>query len=147
MVLFTQLMIGAFMIGLTVAVHAVALDFIIRHIGYFEQPVRRIVKKSWKSLVTGGVVVTVFAVHVVIIWLWAGLFMAMQCSPLQSFSETLYFATVAYTTIGFGDIVLGESCRMLSGISGADGTILFGWTAAFIFEVVGQIYRKEASTL
>lgn len=142
-----QLLIGAFMIGLSVAVHAVALDIIIRHTDDFEKPVRKLMKSHWKPVVTSGVVLAVFVSHVIIIWLWGVLYHVMGCAPLETFSDALYFAMVVYSTLGFGDIVLDESCRMLSGIEGANGFILFSWTAAFIFEIVGQIYRKEAKAL
>ena len=147
MILFTQLIVGVLMIVLSVMVHAVATDIIIRHTDDFEKPIRRLLKSHWKPAVVGGVVLSIFAVHVIIIWLWAMLYLGMSCEPLTNFSDALYFATVVYSTLGFGDIVLGESCRLLSGVEGAAGFILFSWTAAFIFEVVGQIYRKEVKAL
>ncbi len=147
MTLGIQLLVGGFMIALAVAVHAMALDIIIRYADNFEDFVRKFLKKIWKPVVTGGVVLALFCVHVIIIWLWAALYHFLQCAPLTDFSEALYFATVVYSTLGYGDIVLGESCRMLGGIEGANGFIMFSWTAAFIFEIVGQIYRKEAKAL
>lgn len=142
-----ELAIGTFMIGTSVAVHAVALDFIIRASKRLEQVLRRSLKRLWKSALSGVVVCCIFFVHVTLIWLWALLYTVLHCSPLHGFSDALYFSTVVYSTLGFGDIILDESCRMLSGIEGAAGFILFSWTAAFIFEIVGQIYRKEAGAL
>lgn len=145
--LFWQLLIGAFMIGLTVMVHAIGLDFIIRRAGRLEKPLSGIVARLWKPLVSAGVVMSVFCVHIAIIWMWSFLYLIHQCQPLHDFAETLYFATVTYSTLGFGDIILEPSCRMLSGIEGANGFLLFGWTTAFIFEIVSQIYRKEARAI
>jgi hypothetical protein len=147
MVLLIQLTLGAVMIGLTVIVHAVGLDFIIRHTPSLEKPFRKFSKRFWQAMITSAVVVCVFFIHIIAIWLWTLLYLLMQCNPLGGFEESLYFATVTYSTLGYGDIVVEPSCRMLSGIEGANGFILFSWTAAFIFEVVSRIYRREAGSL
>jgi hypothetical protein len=80
-------------------------------------------------------------------WLWALLYLALGCAPLANLSDALYFATVTYTTLGFGDIILEPSFRILSGIEAANGFLLFGWTTAFIFEVISQLYRSEARSI
>lgn len=135
------------MIGLTVMVHALGLDLIIRNTRGYERPFKKFTRRFWQALITSMVVLAVFCVHIVVIWLWAALYLLLDCAPLAGFEESLYFATVVYTTLGFGDIILEPSCRMLSGIQGANGFILFSWTAAFIFEIVSRIYRREAETL
>lgn len=147
MELLIQFIIGAMMIGVTVIVHALGLDVIIRAAGRYEDRFRKFSKSLWKAWITSVVVLCVFFVHIVIMWIWAVLFLVKDCSPLQGLSDALYFSTVTYSTLGFGDIVLDSSCRMLGGIEGANGFILFGWTAAFIFEIVSRIYRREASSL
>lgn len=42
--------------------------------------------------------------------------------------------------MGFGDLVLSEDWRLLSSFESVNGMILFGWSTAFIFEIVRQIY-------
>ena len=135
------------MIALTVIIHAIALDYIIRHAGLAEKILRHITSYIWRPCMSALIVVTIFMVHVINIWLWAWLYLALDSVPLHSISEALYFSTVTYTTVGFGDITLDLSSRMLSGIEAANGFILFGWTTAFIFEVISQLYRKEGKLL
>ncbi len=142
-----QLVTGGLMIGLTVIIHAVALDQIIRRAGIVERIIRRLTQKFWQPLMAGIIVVAVFAVHILHIWQWTLLYMALGCAPLTNLSDALYFATVTYTTLGYGDIILEPSFRMLSGIEATNGFLLFGWTAAFIFEVISQIYKREAKSL
>lgn len=145
--LFVQLFLGSMMIGLTVAVHALALDWIVRlsrSIGIFSRSLSR---RFRKPLNVGGIVLCVFGVHVAIIWLWAIVYMVRGCAPLVTLEDALYFSTITYTTLGYGDIILDSPCRMMSGVEAANGFILFGWTAAFIFEIVSQIYRREVEKL
>ncbi len=71
------------------------------------------------------------------IWTWAGLFYVL--SDLPTVETSIYFATVAFTTLGFGDIVLDQQWRLLSGLAAVNGLILFGLTTAFLADIVFQI--------
>lgn len=141
--LFVQLALGTVMLGTMVGLHAIGLDFIIKRARQAEALTMRLAQGLWKPLMSGLIVVSVFALHVVQMWAWAALYLVLNCPPLQHLSDALYFSTVTYTTLGFGDIILAPQWRMLAGIEAANGFILFGWTTAFIFEVISQLYRSE----
>jgi voltage-gated potassium channel len=147
MTLLLQLAIGSLMIGMTTVLHAIALDFIIKHVHRLEVFFQGATRYIWKPLASAIVVVTIFTSHVLHIWLWAFLYLALGCEPINNFSDSLHFATVTYTTLGYGDITLGQSYRMLSGVEAANGFILFGWTTAFIFEIISRIYKREVRSI
>jgi hypothetical protein len=71
-------------------------------------------------------------------WAWAGLL--LRLGALESFEEALYFATVTFTTLGYGDIVLGPDWRLLGAFAATNGTIIIGWTTAMVFLAVQHIY-------
>ncbi|MEM9898581.1 MAG: ion channel, partial [Pseudomonadota bacterium] len=50
-----------------------------------------------------------------------------------------YFSLVAYTTLGFGDIILPENWRILSGLIAANGFLIFGWSTAFQVEYLNNL--------
>ena len=70
--------------------------------------------------------------------LWAGFY--VWVGALSSFSEAIYFSLVSFTTLGYGDIVLGERWRMLAAFEAANGIIMFGWTTAIIVASVQRIF-------
>jgi hypothetical protein len=146
MTLLAQLLLGSVMIGVTVGLHALALDMIIRFTGHIEIPVRARFKRIWRAVLSGAFVVVVFAVHVAMIWLWTFVYLLRGCAPLDNIIDAVYYSTSMYTTAG-SNIMLDHSCRMLSGVESADGFILIGWTTAFIFEVISQLYRREVRSL
>lgn len=77
------------------------------------------------------------AAHLIEIGVWATLFLS-----LDQFSEVelaLYFTAAAYTTLGFGDVLLSEEWRLLSGACAASGLLMFGLSAAFLFEATGKL--------
>ncbi len=145
--LFLQLLIGTAMIGLTVSVHGAALDLVMKNAGHWETKVKRLAQKLYKPVVSITVVLALFTAHIVEIWLWAALYLLLDCLPNNTLSEALYFSTVTYTTVGYGDIVLVDGFRMMSGIEAANGFLLFGWTTAFIFEIMSRIYKHEIKSL
>jgi hypothetical protein len=147
MSLFMQLIVGGMMIGITVMMHAIALDFIIKKAHFAEAITKAIFKSSWRPVMASIIVVSAFASHIVQIWSWAFVYVVVGAQPLTNFSETLYFATVTYTTLGYGDLTLEPSFRMLSAVEGANGFLLFGWTTAFIFEVISKLYEEETRDL
>ena len=134
------------MIALTVAIHALALDLIFHKAKSVVSFAKRHVY-AWKPIITSLIVVLIFCVHIIQIWLWAFLYLLLDAVPIHNLSEALYFSTVTFTTVGYGDIVLDSTVRMLSAIEAANGFLLFGWTTAFIFELISQIYKPEARGL
>ena len=54
------------------------------------------------------------------------------------------FSLVSFTTLGFGDILLDEPYRLLSGMMAADGLILFGLTTAFLIEFIRSLHVAQA---
>ncbi|MEQ8179317.1 MAG: potassium channel family protein [Amphiplicatus sp.] len=75
--------------------------------------------------------------HGIGIWLWAGVFLRLEA--FGDFETALYFAAVSYTTLGFGDVLLPEEWRLLSGAAAANGLLLFGLSAAFLVEVSAKL--------
>ena len=65
---------------------------------------------------------------------------------LPDIETALYFSMVTFTSVGYGDIVLDGSWRMLASIQGANGVIIFGWTTALIFSYIQRIYLRTGKT-
>jgi len=86
-------------------------------------------------------VLSVFGSHIIQIWIWAVFYYFF--TEINIFEDALYFSTSTYTTVGFGDVVLDEKWRLISSFQSANGFILFGWSTAFIFELMTQLYRNE----
>lgn len=85
------------------------------------------------------------------IWLVFGLILIMILWALTlfalgifgAFEAALYFAMISFTTLGFGDIILPNEWRLLSGFIAIDGFILFGLNTAFLFEVLRRLRQND----
>jgi voltage-gated potassium channel len=104
--------------------------------------VRRVIE-SPNALRRVGFLVRLFVrivlLHLIQIGLWAVVF--WRAHELPNLETALYFSLATYTTIGFGDVVLGPGWRVLAGIEGLSGLLLVGWSTAFVFAVVHRMYE------
>jgi voltage-gated potassium channel len=79
--------------------------------------------------------------HVSQILLWAGFF-RWKCFP--SWESALYFSTTSYSTVGYGDLVLPGSWRLLGPIEAITGVLMCGLSAGFLFAIVTRLVEHEA---
>ncbi|MCB9989919.1 MAG: two pore domain potassium channel family protein [Rhodospirillales bacterium] len=140
-----QLLIGTVMIVLNVVLQALGLDYVIRKVQWLEKTSIRGFKKLWKSIILAIVVLAVAAIMTVEIWIWAMFYLLVGALP--DIESALYFSVSTFTTVGYGDVILGTDWRLLSSIEATCGFLMFGWSAAFIFEVVTRVYRKEGKAI
>ena len=132
--LLIQLVIASAMVIATVFIHLTGLAILVR---VLRAP-------SWHPFLERlrpitlllGASIGIFAIHTVEIWLFALLYLILGALP--HFEQALYFSTLTYTTIGYGDVVLGMSWRILGAIEGATGIIMLGWSTAFIVSLLAQ---------
>ncbi len=76
------------------------------------------------------------------LWMWACLFMYL--GEFDAFVDALYFASVSATTLGYGDTLLSEPWKLLSGFIAANGLILFSLNTAFLFEALRRFDIADA---
>ena len=130
-----QLALASVMVIITVLIHLVGLAIIIRMIRS-ERPLFRRLRFSPLTVLLGATV-GVFAIHSFEIWLYAALYLAL--GALGHFEEALYFSTVSYASIGYGDVLMPHAWRILGAIEGATGLIMLGWSTAFLVALLSQL--------
>jgi hypothetical protein len=72
--------------------------------------------------------------HMLEILVWAWTYGIIQAAAPGS--DLLYFAFVNYTTLGYGDITPVGEWRLIGPLTAMNGILLFGWSAAILFEVL-----------
>ncbi len=75
-------------------------------------------------------VLGLFFVHTVEIWAWAFVYLSLGVVP--SLEASLYFSTTTFSTVGYGDMVLPHSWRLLGALEGVNGFLLIGWSTAYL---------------
>lgn len=135
-----QLLIGAVMIAVCVVIHGMGLFTIQRAISGERMTKRFETLRPLSVTGAGFTLIAVFAIifiHFVEIWLFA--FLYDYLGALHSFSESLYFSTISYATIGYSDASIHDEWRMVAALEGVVGIILLGWSTAFFVRILGRL--------
>jgi hypothetical protein len=77
-----------------------------------------------------------------LVWAFSYSMIPETASEFVSFSESVYFSLVTFTTLGYGDISLSSEWRLLSGLEAINGIMLIGWSTAMMFSLFQNIYKK-----
>ena len=78
-----------------------------------------------------------FVAHLLEITVWAVVF--ILCGEFSEFGTAYYHSAVHYTTLGYGDVVMTPSWRLLGPLEAADGALMFGVSTAMIFAVIQRL--------
>lgn len=87
------------------------------------------------------VIVCTMIVMTVGVWIWAAVF--LMSGVFGSLEEALFFALVAYTTLGLGDVQIRQESRLLGGMVGANGFLMFGLMTAMLTDTLRHVRRVQ----
>jgi hypothetical protein len=131
----TQLFLATIMSLLTVTIHLTGLALLARILRSHHRLMRPLKSAPVAVLLISSMVI--FAIHTVEIWVYALLYLLL--GAMNEFEVALYFSTVTYSSVGYGDIVLGDQWRILGAIEGATGLLMIGWSTAFLVSLLAQL--------
>jgi hypothetical protein len=84
-----------------------------------------------------GVCLWVLAVVTAGVWIWALALLGL--GSFGTLEEAVYFALVAFTTLGLGDLVPPPEWRILSAMVAVNGFLSFGLLTALLVEALRQV--------
>jgi len=130
-----QLSLATLMVVMTVLIHLIGLATLMRMLRSHTRIFRKLTIMPLTLLLAATI--GILAIHTVEIWLYAILY--LQLGAFSHFEQALYFSTVTYATIGYGDVVMAHQWRILGAIEGATGIIMLGWSTAFLISLLSQL--------
>ena len=132
---------GIVVVLCTIMIHALALSATVNLVRR-EQRIGYVGKRFGIDLAIVVVAILIaFAAHLVEIAVWAGLFLI--CGEFTAFGAAFDHSAVNYTTLGYGNVVMTPSWRLLGPLEAADGMLMFGVTTAMIFAVIQRLIRAR----
>jgi hypothetical protein len=133
--------VGAGLVFCTILVHALAVNATVAFFRYEARTGRTGINNLVDLAIVVLVVSFAFVAHTLEIGLWAVAF--IMCGEFQDFGTAFYHSAVNYTTLGYGDIVMSPSWRLLGPLEAADGALLFGVSTAMVFAVVQRLIQTR----
>ncbi len=137
-----QLLIAALLIVVTVAIEALFMSAGLRVFRRLEARDSEHLR-DYATLVTVVWIVYLLVPVILDVALWAMFFTIF--GVLSSFEEAAYFSAVTFTTVGYGDIVLGKEWRQVAVFEAVNGWIIFGWTTALMMAVIQRLYFRAGA--
>jgi Ion channel len=133
-----QLILATGMVVLTVLIHGAGITALARGLrietNYNAEHHHFSVKRAVVILI---IVLALFTLHGIEIWLYAAVYLLIDA--VQNLEAAVYYSTITYASIGFGDAEMARQWRLVGAIEGINGVLLLGWSTAFFVTVVARL--------
>jgi hypothetical protein len=135
------LVVGLVTVMCTIAIHALPLAATVNSV----RRERRLGRAGTSFWIDTGIVARAIlyalAAHLLEIALWALVF--VLCGEFRDFATSFYHSAVNYTSLGYGDLIMSPSWKLLAPLETANGMLLFGVSTAMIFAVIQRLVETR----
>lgn len=140
--MFVQITIGSGLILLTVLVSGLSMPVMERAFLRHRPWLLRQPHGPKQMLVLCVALVWILGLITASVWLWAAAYLWL--GVFADLESAVYFSLVAFTTLGFGDVLLPQDWRLLAGMMAANGLLNIGLATAILVEVLRQLRLDQA---
>lgn len=139
-----NIIIGLIVIGITVTIQGYGTHFWLQHI---EKNYKSLSASTFDKKSVGLLIYTAFfllLLHFIQSGIWAFTFYLLPgITEFETIEKAIYFSLVTFTTLGYGEITISSTNRILAGFEAINGILLIGWSTAFMFSVWQYIWKRE----
>jgi Ion channel len=139
------LAVGAIAVLCTLMIHGLAIIANVNFVRYERRRGRMGIGFRIDFAIVVVAMALVFVAHLIDMALWAGLFLI--CKEFHDFGTAYYFSAVNYTTLGYGDLIMSPSWKVMGPLEAADGALMFGVSTAMIFTVIVRLIEARFEDL
>ena len=139
----SNLVIGVIATVFCVAIQCLIMATMLRTLIRFEQKGRLRPTALGISSVLMVITLIIFTGNLLQIALWAVVFFAAH--EFQEFSAAFYHSVVNFSTLGYGDMVMSESRRLLGALEALNGVLMIGISTAALFAVLNALMQRAWS--
>ena len=82
----------------------------------------------------------IVCLHMLEILLWAWVY-RLYC--FSTWESAFYFSATSYSTVGYGDLVLPRTWRLVGPIESITGVLMCGLSVSFLFAVVHRLFESD----
>ena len=143
-----NIIVGLIVIGLTVIIQAYGTIFwVAKYDKYRSGLTTDSLRRNGTRLLISTAVFLI-SIHLVQAALWALLYSYLPgVTEFETFEKSMYFSLVTFTTLGYGEITIASSNRILAGLEAINGITLIGWSTAFMFAIFQELIKKSVKNI
>ena len=82
--------------------------------------------------------------HTIQVWIWSSAFVLV--GAIDDWNSSVYFSLVTYTTLGYGDVVVGPPMRIFAALALVNGLFGFGISTAFLVGLMHRLFSIPGHT-
>ena len=142
--MFLNLTIGLVIIGITVTIHGYGSSFWIQHL---TKNHGSSLKKGFSNSYTGILISTALFLLLLNFFeaiIWGFLYFSLPgITEFDTLEKAIYFSLVTFTSLGYGEITISSSNRLLAGFEAMNGILLLGWSTSMMFAVMQFIWKNS----
>jgi len=138
-----QIAAAGVLVVMTLALQCAGMSILIHR-------ARIYIRREMNKLNSLGVALLVFhftfwmlVLHLLQVLLWAA-FYRWRCLP--SWESAFYFSATSYSTVGYGDVILPQSWRLLGPIESIVGVVMCGISVSILFAIITSLIGAEAKS-
>jgi hypothetical protein len=132
MSLFSQVIYGTLCLGICLVIHVIVLAAS----GLLAAARNAIFQMTFLTTI---MLIAIAVAHALQIWLWAIIWILTDA--VADLNTAIYFSTVTYTTLGYGDVILSPEWRIFATFSAVAGLLTFGISTAFLVGLIGRLFQ------
>jgi hypothetical protein len=141
-----SLLIGATLTVACVGIHAVGTTWLIEYLRRIGEAARQDKPRFALQLrILCTTALSLLGLHVLEVFVWSATYLALPIDDINGIEQATYFSMVSFTSLGYGDLVIKSSWRVLGATQAMAGLLLFGWSTAFLFAVVQRLWGTDGS--
>ena len=130
-----NLSIGIVTVFITMGIQIAAVVYMLQYLfKLLSRKDRRNSSKGRTAYVISMMMTMLFAGHLVQVAVWALLF--LELGEFNSYATAFYHSMVNFASLGYGDIVMSESRRLLGAIEASAGVLMFGLSAGALLSIM-----------
>ncbi|PHS63313.1 MAG: hypothetical protein COB12_09830 [Flavobacterium sp.] len=135
--------IGVLIIGITITIQAYGTRYWLNRVSKNKrlQSLAGFDKNAVKLLIFTALFLLTLNFIEAIVWGFT-YYLLPGITEFQTIEKAIYFSMVTFTTLGYGEITISSSNRILAGFEAMSGVLLLGWTTAMMFSVIQFIMKN-----
>lgn len=146
-IMLLNIFIGLIIMGITVSIQGYGSSFWMKYFvdHYAHLSEQSLKTKSVKLLILTGLFLLLLNFSQAIIW---GLlyYTLPGITEFDTLEKAIYFSLVTFTSLGYGEITISSSNRILAGFEAINGILLLGWSTTMMFSIMQYIWKNSLNS-